>query len=64
MYRMKDGFSIEKIIIHSLLTANGEIHVPANVLRLDMCDNATYRTTDFVLRGGKLYDKYQTYIYF
>ena len=22
-----------------------------------MCDNATYRTTNFVLRGGKLYDK-------
>lgn len=39
--------------------ANGEILVPANVLRLDMCDNATYRTTNFVLRGGKLYDKYR-----
>ena len=52
--------------------SSGEIHVPANVLRLDMCDNATYRTTNFVLRGGKLYDKYkhtfihdpQTVIYF
>ena len=39
--------------------SDGEIHVPANVLRLDMCDNATYRTTNFVLRGGKLYDKYR-----
>ena len=39
--------------------SDGEIHVPANVLRLDMCDNATYRTTNFVLRGGKLYDKYK-----
>ena len=37
--------------------AKGEIHVPANVLRLDMHDNSTYRTTDFVLRNGKLYDK-------
>ena len=44
--------------------SDGEIHVPANVLRLDMCDNATYRTTNFVLRGGKLYDKYQTYLHF
>ena len=39
--------------------SDGEIIVPANVLRLDMCDNATYRTTNFVLRGGKLYDKYK-----
>ena len=39
--------------------SDGEILVPANVLRLDMCDNATYRTTNFVLRGGKLYDKYK-----
>ena len=38
--------------------SDGEIHVPANVLRMDMCDNSTYRTTNFVLRGGKLYDKY------
>jgi len=38
--------------------ASGEINVPANVLRLDMSDNSTYRTTDFVLRNGKLYDKY------
>ena len=38
--------------------SNGEIIVPANVLRIDMHDNATYRTTDFVLRNGKLYDKY------
>ena len=42
------------------LTPNskGEIHVPENVLRLDMSDNSTYRTTNFVLRKGKLYDKY------
>ena len=38
--------------------SDGEIHVPANVLRMDMCVNSTYRTTNFVLRGGKLYDKY------
>ena len=37
---------------------DGQIYVPANVLRMDMHDNFTYRTTDFVLRGGKLYDKY------
>ena len=48
------------------LTPNskGEIYVPENVLRLDMSDNFTYRTTNFVLRNGKLYDKYNhTYIH-
>ena len=45
--------------LHYPLTpdADGQIYVPENVLRMDMHDNATYRTTDFVLRGGKLYDK-------
>ena len=44
--------------------SKGEIHVPENVLRLDMSDNSTYRTTNFVLRKGKLYDKYNhTFIY-
>ena len=45
--------------LHYPLTPDkdGQIYVPANVLNMDMHDNATYRTTDFVLRGGKLYDK-------
>ena len=37
---------------------DGQIYVPADVLRMDMSDNSTYRTTNFVLRGGKLYDKF------
>ena len=44
--------------------SKGEIYVPENVLRLDMSDNSTYRTTNFVLRNGKLYDKYRhTFIF-
>ena len=44
--------------------SDGEIHVPENVLRIDMSDNSTYRTTDFVLRGGQIYDKYRhTFIF-
>ena len=37
--------------------SKGQIFVPENILRMDMHDNSTYRTTDFALRGGKLYDK-------
>ena len=39
--------------------ANGEIQLPDGILRMDMSDNYTYRTTDFVMRGGKLYDRYK-----
>ena len=37
--------------------ADGEIVFPSNILRLDMFDNAIYRTTNVVRRDGKLYDK-------
>ena len=63
MYRMKGWVFNRENNYPFTPNSDGEIHVPANVLRLDMCDNATYRTTNFVLRGGKLYDKYQTYIH-
>ena len=43
------------------LTPNsvGEIHIPANVLRMDISDNDIVRTSDVVKRDGKLYDKYR-----
>ena len=46
---------------HYPLTPNsiGEIHIPANVLRMDISDNDIIRTTDVVKRDGKLYDKYR-----
>lgn len=34
-----------------------EIIIPVNVLRMDVTDNAIYRTSDVVKRQGKLYDK-------
>ena len=37
--------------------ADGHIYIPENILRMDVSDNATYRTTDLVRRDGKLYDK-------
>jgi hypothetical protein len=49
---------------HYPLTPNstGEIHIPANILRMDVSENDIYRTTDVVKRDGKLYDKlYHTY---
>ena len=38
--------------------ANGEIQIPANILRMDVSENDVYRFTDVVKRDGKLYDKY------
>ena len=37
-------------------TAN-EIHIPANVLRMDVSENDVFRFTDVIKRDGKLYDK-------
>jgi len=37
--------------------ANGNIFVPANVLRMDVCEEEVYRRTDVVKRDGKLYNK-------
>ena len=37
--------------------SDGEIFVPENILRMDVYENAVYRTTDLVKRNGKLYDK-------
>ena len=44
---------------HYTLTPENDnhIYIPSNVLRMDVSDNATYRTTDVVMRQGKLYDK-------
>ena len=36
---------------------DGIITIPGNMLRLDIHDGQTYRTTDVVRRDGKLYDK-------
>lgn len=36
---------------------NNEILVPSNMLRIDINDDAVNRTTDVVVRDGKLYDK-------
>ena len=36
---------------------SGYIFVPENILRMDVYENAVYRTTDLVKRNGKLYDK-------
>jgi len=36
---------------------NGHFVLPANVLRYDVSDNQDYRTTDVVIRNGRLYDK-------
>ena len=38
-------------------TADGDIEVPESILRMDVYDNQTYRTSDLVKREGKLYDK-------
>ena len=45
-------------------SASGEIKLPPNVLRMDMSDNQTYRTTDFTLRGDRLYDNVSHSFYF
>lgn len=37
--------------------ADGEILIPANILRMDVSENDVYRCTDVVKRDGKLYDK-------
>lgn len=37
--------------------ADGEILIPANILRMDVSENDIYRTSDVVKRDGKLYDK-------
>ena len=37
---------------------NQEIHIPADVLRMDISEGQVYRTTDVVRRNGKLYDRY------
>ena len=37
--------------------ANKHISVPSNVLRMDVCEEEVYRTTDVVKRDGKLYNK-------
>ena len=39
--------------------ADNEITFPANILRLDVWDNAFDRTTNVIKRDGKLYDKYR-----
>ena len=41
------------------LTPNsvGEIHIPANVLRMDVSENDVYYTSNVVRRDGKLYNK-------
>ena len=36
---------------------NQEIHIPSDVLRMDISEGQVYRTTDVVRRNGKLYDK-------
>lgn len=36
---------------------NGHISIPANMLRIDISEGQTYRTTDVVKRNGRLYDK-------
>ena len=64
MSRMKDGYLIPNNITLLKPDANGQIVVPANALRMDLHDNAAYRTTDVVLRGGKLYDKVNHTDYF
>lgn len=43
---------------------NGFINLPNNVLRLDVTEGQTFRTTDVVRREGKLYDKlHHTYVF-
>jgi len=37
--------------------ANGNISIPANILRMDVCEEEVYRTSDVVKRDGKLYNK-------
>ena len=37
--------------------SDGCIYVPENILRMDVYENAVYRTTDLVKRNGNLYDK-------
>ena len=37
--------------------SNKHISVPNNVLRMDVCEEEVYRTTDVVKRDGKLYNK-------
>ena len=44
--------------------SDGEIKIPANVLRMDVSWNDIYRFTDVVKREGKLYDKmHHTYTF-
>ena len=48
------------------LTPNsaGEIVLPPNVLRMDMSQNQVFRTTDFSMRGERLYDNINhTYLF-
>ena len=44
--------------------SNGDIHVPENILRMDVYQNDIYRTTDLVKRDGRLYDKLNHTFYF
>ena len=37
--------------------ANGNISIPANILRMDVCEEEVYRTSDVVKRDGKLHNK-------
>ena len=37
--------------------SDGHIYLPENILRMDVYENAVYRTTDLVKRGDRLYDK-------
>jgi|TARA_Y100000289_G_scaffold26365_1_gene25829 hypothetical protein len=37
--------------------SNGHIAIPANILRMDVCEEEVYRTSDVVKRDGKLYNK-------
>ena len=37
--------------------ANGNISIPSNILRMDVCEEEVYRTSDVVKRDGKLYNK-------
>ena len=37
--------------------ANKHISIPSNILRMDVCEEEVYRTTDVVKRDGKLYNK-------
>ena len=64
MCRMKDGYLTENDKFPLPITDKNEIPIGPNMLRVDISDGQTIRTTDVVKRNGKLYNKLNHSYYF